>query len=175
VSAARKPKPRRGDVVHVEVGEPTDPVKIRLHGHPFTYSVLVALTETGPQLGALEIAADEGAVVDYEALRAVPARRLAYTAAQAIERKFAITAGGEPERVPEIHGRIEKPSTAYLAANIANIALALGLPVRPTVAARLGVSKTTVDRLLKRAKAEGWFADRPLPKRPPPRQRDTTE
>ena len=62
----------------------------------------------------------------------------------------------------------------WWAARIADKALALGLAVRPTVAAELGVSKTTVDRLLKRAKAEGWFDDEPLPKRPQPPQRDTT-
>ena len=36
------------------------------------------------------------------------------------------------------------------------------------------MSKTTVDRLLKRAKAEGWFDDEPLPKRPQLPQHDTT-
>ena len=70
----------------------------------------------------------------------------------------------------------KKPvSRVHQAAMLAERALALGQPVRPTVAAELNVSKTTVDRLLKRAKAEGLFEDRPLPKRPPPQQRDTTE
>ena len=78
--------------------------------------------------------------------------------------------------IAETHSSPEKPAPkVYEAARIAEKALALGLPVRPTVAAELGVSKTTVDRLLKRAKAEGWFSDEPLPKRPPPQQRDTTD
>jgi DNA-binding transcriptional regulator LsrR (DeoR family) len=33
------------------------------------------------------------------------------------------------------------------------------LPVRPTVAAELNVRTRTVDRLLAKAKAEGWFDD----------------
>jgi hypothetical protein len=184
VSAKRgKPKPRRGDVVQVEVGEPNDPVKIRLHGHNCTYLVRVVLSkETGPELSELTMVADDGHAVDYEALRAVPVRRLANTAAQSMERLGQISFGRKQwsyvdDRLATFSHIQREPLTAGViqAVMAAERALALGMPVRPTVAAKLGVSKTTVDRLLKRAKAEGLIEDRPLPKRPPPQQRDTTE
>ncbi len=193
--------PKRGDVVEVTSGEPdraeetahTGPlgigpppgpnerVAIRLHGYPFTFVVRVQPDrQTGPKLTELTITADAGAgvVVDYEALRGVPVRRLAFSAAQWIERwggQVAFVGDvAETYSRPDEAAADSTPSKAYRAARIADKALALGLAVRPTVAAELGVSKTTVDRLLKRAKAEGWFDDEPLPKRPQPPQRDTT-
>jgi hypothetical protein len=187
LSAKRKPKPRRGDVVQVEVGKKSaDPVKIRLAGHNCTYLVRVALTDTGPELAELTMIADAGHAIDYESLRAVPARRLAYTAAQHLDRlagppNFSLAAvagrGWPADRITQFAEDTKPPPTVGVlrAVALAEHALSLGLPVRPTVAAQLGVSKTTVDRLLKRAKAEGLFEDRPLPKRPPPQQRDTTE
>ena len=48
------------------------------------------------------------------------------------------------------------------------------MPVRPTVAKELNVSTRTVDRLLAKAKAQGWFDNQPLPKRPQPKQRGFT-
>jgi hypothetical protein len=71
--------------------------------------------------------------------------------------------------VAETHSQPDNPAPkVYEAAHHANKALALGLSVRPHVAKQLNVSKTTVDRLLKRAKAEGCFDDAPLPKKPRP-------
>jgi hypothetical protein len=182
--------PQRGDVESVDYADPdtsqgkrTGPfreripkdderVSIRLIGHPFTYVVRVSTSRSGPTLSELTITADsDGAVVDYTAVRAVPVRRLAYTAAQWIERCGGLI--GFVDDLAETHRQPENPAPkVYEAAQIAEKAIALGLPVRPTVAKELHVSKTTVDRLLKRAKAEGWFDDRPLPKRPPPQQRD---
>ncbi|BDB41976.1 hypothetical protein Mkiyose1088_41440 [Mycobacterium kiyosense] len=182
------PKPQRGDVDSVDYADPATPdtrigplgripeprerVAVRLVGHPFTYVVRVQTAkDSGPRITELTITAGDGGAVDYEAVRAVPVRRLAYTAAQWIARK-----GGQVWFFGETVEAWTQPDVAappvYQAAKIAEEALALGLPVRPTVAARLNVSKTTVDRLLKRAKAEGWFDDKPLPKRPQPPQRD---
>jgi len=103
----------------------------------------------------------------------VPVRRLAYTAAQWIERWCGHI--GSPADTAEAWTRPENNDpNVYRAARIADRALSLGLPVRRTVAEQMAVSTRTVDRLLKRAKAEGWLSDEPLPKRPQPQQRDNT-
>ena len=161
------------------IPEPNERVRIRLRGLPFTFVVRVQTDpKTGPQLVELAITADDGAAVNHDVLQGIPARRLAYTAAQWIAR-----AGGQvalPGDVAETYTRPDEAaddsiaSRAYRAARIAERALVLGLPVRQTVADELGASKRTVDRLLKRARAEGWFDDAPLPKRPQPPQHDTT-
>jgi len=167
-----KSKPQRGDVIQVEVGEkPADPVTIRLAGHPFTYLVKVKLTDTGPKLVELTMIADTGHAVDYEMLRAVPARMLAYTAAQHLDRLRSARPGAAPACMQFAEDKESPPTGARMVA-LAERAQSLGLPVRPTVAAQLGVSKTTVDRQLKKAKAQGLIG--PLPKRPSPKQRDTT-
>ena len=133
---------------------------------------VVTGSRSGPQLAELTIVADEGHVVDYDALRAIPARRLAYSARQWIDR-----AGGQvgfpgdyrqthtqPEnadpRLSELHWRIEA-------------AIANGEPVRRTVAAGMGISTATLDRLIAKARAEGLLEGVELPRRPQPRQRDT--
>jgi hypothetical protein len=162
---------------------PDERVKIRLHGHPFTFTVRVQTDkQSGPRLTELAITADEGNAVDYEALRGVPTRRLAYSASQWIARGGGLIA--LPDDVAQTYSRPDEAADdtaapkAYRAARIADRALALGLAVRQTVATELEVSKTTVDRLLRRARAEGWFDDAPLPKRPQPPQHDritTTE
>jgi hypothetical protein len=188
-----KPEPRPGDVETVESGEPPradetgtgprglgappgpdDRVAIRLYRHPFTFTVRVATDRrSGPLLTELTITADDGGAVDYAAVRAVPVRRLAQTAAQWIQRW-----GGQIAFVGDTAQTWTRPENSdpnvYRAATIADKALSLGLPVRSTVAAELGVSTRTVDRLLKRAKAQGWFDADSLPKRPQPPQRDTT-
>ncbi|WP_111510619.1 hypothetical protein [Mycobacterium kyogaense] len=139
-----------------------------------TYVVRVTTSRgSGPVLTELTLTADDGAAVDYAAVRAFSVRRLAVTAAQWIERLGGQI--GYPDDTAEVHTQPENHDPrVYQAAHIAERALALGQPVRPTVAAELHVSTKTVDRLLKRAKAEGWFDGEPLPKRPPPRHRDTT-
>ncbi|WP_156520388.1 hypothetical protein [Rhodococcus sp. EPR-157] len=174
-----RPLPRRGDVESVASGEPNHPhgtdggrVIIRLVDHQATYSVRVAIERaTEPKMTELTITADVGEAVDYDALRSVPARRLAHTAAQWLHR-----AGGRlafPDDTAESRAQPENhDSKAHRAARIANDALALGLPVRPTVAAELNVSTKTVSRLLAKARSEGWFSDDPLPRRPQPQQRD---
>lgn len=184
------PEPQRGDVVSIESGEPdrgdhssgplgvgpppapNSRVRIRLHDLPFTFVVRVAADKrTGPQVSELTVAADDDHAVDYAAIRAIPVRRLAHTAAQWIDRW-----GGHIADVGDIVETYRQPETpapkVYAAAQHAGKALALGLPVRQYVADQLHVSKTTVDRLLKRARAEGWIDDHPLPKRPQPQQRD---
>ena len=136
----------------------------------------------------MTIVADEGAVIDYGSLRMIPIRRLAVTAARLVTPADQVSftevgARTPPARGPHsgLHGFSEQaPLTAPLtvgvikAATLAERALVLGQPVRPTVAAELGVSKSTVDRLLRQAKAQGLLENRSLPRRPSPQQRDTT-
>jgi hypothetical protein len=96
--------------------------------------------------------------IDNSAALSIPVRRLAYTAAQWIDRLASLLA--YVEDTSEVWVRPENADpTIYSAAQIANQALSLGLPVRPTVAAELNVRTRTVDRLLAKAKAEGWFDD----------------
>lgn len=190
--AARR-QSNRGDVELVDFADPATPdtpfgplgrdpqpderVAIRLVGHPFTYVVRVVTAKgRDPRLAELTMLADnplDDGDVNHSALRAVPVRRLAYTAAQWIERY-----GGQVGYVDDTTESRTQPENhdpkVYEAAQAAERALSLGLPVRPTVAAELNVSTRTVDRLLKRAKAEGWFDGQPLPKRPQPQQRDIT-
>lgn len=181
---------RPGDVQSANFADPATPdtpigplgripsdderVAIRLVGHPFTYIVRVATAKgRDPRLTELTALADDGAEVDHQAMRRVPVRRLAYTAAQWIERWGGQV--GSPSDTVESRTQPENHDPRiYQAAQIAERALSLGLPVRPTVAAELVVGLRTVDRLLKRAKAEGWFDGQPLPKRPQPQQRDIT-
>lgn len=190
---AARQQSKRGDVVSVDYAEPATPdtatgplgrnpqpderVSIRLVGHPFTYVVRVATAKgREPRLAELAVLADDpdGGDVDHSALRAVPVRRLAYTAAQWIERYGGLV--GFVDDTAEARTQPENHDTkVHRAAQVAERALGLGLPVRPTVAAELNVSTRTVDRLLQRAKAEGWFDGQPLPKRPQPQQRDTTD
>jgi hypothetical protein len=191
--AARQQPTRKGDVDKVEYADPPDAdtrtgplgrvpndderVSIRLVGHPFRYVVRV-VTAKGrePRLTELTMRADDPTArdgdVSHATLREVPVRRLAYTAAQWIERWGGQI--GSPDDTVETRTQPENHDPkVYRAAQIAERALSLGQPVRPTVAAALEVSTRTVDRLLKRAKAEGWLSDGPLPKRPQPQQRDT--
>ena len=101
---AARQQPQRGDVESVDyadpdpspgtrtgpfrrIPQPDERVAIRLVGHPFTYVVRVATTKgRDPRLAELTMLADDGGEVDYRAVRRVPVRRLAYTAAQWIER-----------------------------------------------------------------------------------------
>lgn len=188
--AARKHSPR-GDVESVDYADP-DPqpgsrsgpfqrmpgpderVAIRLVGHRVTYLVRVTTSAASePRVAELTMIADGGTAIDYDAVRAVPVRRLAHTAAQWIARAGGLV--GFPDDTAEAHTQPENHDPRlWRAAQIAERALSLGLSVRPTVAAELNVSKSTVDRLLRRAKAEGWFDGQELPKRPPPQQRDST-
>ena len=179
-SVAGDSDPQPGDVVSVNYANPPsaatrigplgrvpeddERVAIRLHAIPFTFAVRVTTDKhTGPRLVELTLTADDGQTIDAANLRAVPVRRLAASAAQWIEQY-----GGQVWQVGDVtetFSQPEKPAPQiWDAAQHANKALALGLPVRPYVAKQLIVSKTTVDRLLKRAKAEGWLDDQPLPK-----------
>lgn len=180
---AARQHPNRGDVESVNFADPDptfpakpgDRVAIRLAGLPFTYAVRVETgSRSGPRLTELTITADDGGTIDYAAVRAVPVRRLAHTAAQWIDRRGLLWAEAQ-DLYPEVFTQPENnDSRVRTAARIADKAIALGLMVRPTVAAELNVSVRTVDRLLKRARVEGWLDDEPLPKRPPPQQRDDT-
>ncbi|MGW0037488.1 hypothetical protein [Gordonia sp. NPDC003376] len=182
MSTARR---ERGDVESVDYADPPpngrnpfhspapdERVSIRLYGHPRTYVVRVSTTGREPRLTELSIIADAGTVVDPAALREVPARRLAYSAAQWIDRL-----GGRlayPADTTEIHARPDDADPrVWDAARAAARALSLGLPVRQSVADELSVSTRTADRLLAKAKAEGFLDTADLPRRPQPRQKDT--
>lgn len=185
-SVTTAPPPQRGDVESVDYADPPsargrakhrtpnpdERVAIRLHGHPYTYVVRVATAKGAePKLSELTIIADDGRAVDYEALRSVPARRLAYSARQWIVRGGGLLASPEdyretftqPEnadpKLSELHWRIEA-------------AIMNGEPVRPTVAAQLGVSTATLDRMIRKARTEGLLEGVEIPRRPSPRQRD---
>ena len=182
------PEPQRGDVESVDYADappargrakhrtpkPDERVAIRLHGHPYTYVVRVAVARgSEPKIAELTIIADDGNndAVDYEALRSVPARRLAYSARQWIARAgnafaspddyretFTQPENADP-KLTELHWRIEQ-------------AVMNGLPVRATVAAQMKVSKRTLDRMIAKARAEGLMEGVEIPRRPSPRQRD---
>ncbi|MDL9948770.1 hypothetical protein QSJ19_24925 [Gordonia sp. ABSL11-1] len=183
MSTARRHK---GDVESVTYADPSpegltgpfrtprsdERVRIRLHGHPHTYVVRVSTTGREPRVTELTVIADDGGAVDYSALREIPARRLAYSAAQWIARR-----GGEfaqPDDQAETYTRPDDADPrVWDAAQTARRALALGLPVRQTVADELSTSTRTADRLLAKAKAEGFINATDLPRRPQPRQKDT--
>lgn len=185
------PAPQRGDVADIGYADPPpkdggpkhrtpkpdERVAIRLHGHPYRYVVRVASSKGAePKLAELTIIADDAAQpVGYEALRSVPARRLAYSARQWIAR--AGNAFAQPGDYSETHTRPQVAATApndRLADLLELIEHAImdGLPVRPTVAKRLRISTATLDRMIRKARAEGLLEGIEIPRRPSPRQRD---
>jgi hypothetical protein len=190
------PEPQRGDVERVTYADP-DPlegkrrkdepfgervpkrgerVAIRLVEHPVTYVVQVTTSAaTGPTISELTLIADDGHAVDYAAVRAIPVRRLAYSAAGWIDR-----AGGQiafPGDYSETHTRPEIAATSpndrlsELPWRIES-AIMSGEPVRPTVAREMHVSTSTLDRMIAKARAEGLLDGIELPRRPSPQQRD---
>jgi len=171
---------RAGDVADVRSGEPDgqrvpepgERVAIRLHGHAQTYVVRAVADASGPRLIELTITADEGGAVDYAAVQPV-VRRLTYTAVQWMARAGGLIA--HPDDTAETYARPEQGTDSRLieVRDLVTESLALGLPVRKTVAARLRVSPATVDRPIRAAKDEGLIDSNSLPKARPPRQRGT--
>jgi hypothetical protein len=181
------PDPQRGDVEDVGFADP-DPEKstrtkrripgrhervaIRLVGHPMTYVVRVnTSTTSGPTITELTLLADEGRAVDYAAVRAIPVRRLAHSAAGWIDRAGGLFAF--PGDYGETHTRPENadPRLSELAWRIES-AIMSGEPARPTVAREMHVSTSTLDRMIAKARAEGLLDGIELPRRPSPQQRD---
>lgn len=170
----------RGDVESVDSGEPDhtpgrmpepgERVAIRLHGHPQTYTVRAETGPDGPQLVELTITADEGHAVDYAAVQTV-VRRLAATAVQWVHRLGGLIASVDD--TAQTYARPEMGTDDRLTAvtRLVQEALSLGLPVRAYVAAGVGMSRGSVDRLIRQAKNEGLLDDESLPKAPPSRQR----
>ncbi|OPX14329.1 hypothetical protein [Gordonia sp. i37] len=166
--------PKRGDVVSAH-RTPEGRTEIRLHDLPFTFHVRSGTDADGPFIRELTVVADEGATVDYHALRAIPARRLAYTAVQTAARElcdlgveavgYTLDASVRPD---DADPRVWEVSQRAL------IAVSNGLPVRATVAEEMHLTKATVDRLIKKAKDAGYLDATDLPKRPQPRQKDAT-
>jgi hypothetical protein len=182
-------QPEPGDVVSVDYADP-DPepkgrmspfgrspkpderVAIRLHQHPYTYVVRVtASRHSGPKLTELMLIADDGHTVDYEALRTVPVRRLAFSARQWIARNGGKFAAPGDYRQTQTQPENADPQLTELAWRI-EYAVMNGEPVRKTVAADLGVNLRKLDRMIARAKAEGLLDGVVIPRRPQPQQRD---
>lgn len=161
-------------LVQAPTPAPDERVAIRLVGHAMTYYVRVTTSlATGPVITELTLAADDGQAVDYAAVRAIPVRRLAYSAAGWIDRAGGVLAF--PGDYAETRARPESadPRLSELAWRIES-AIKAGEPVRPTVAHDMHVSPSTLDRLIAKARAEGLLKGVELPRRPQPQQRDTT-
>lgn len=159
---------------HAPAPTPNERLKIRLHGHPFTFVVRVkANPTTGPVLTEFTVTVPEGDdhAITHAALRSVPLRRLAYSAWNFINSGGGLI--GSPGDYRETHTRpdVADPRLGELHWRIEQ-AIRDGDPVRPTVAKQLGVSPKTLDRLIAKAKAEGLLDGVELSRRPPPRQRD---
>jgi hypothetical protein len=192
--------PQRGDVLHVGYADPEkaaqlaeymdagqpgpwlapspdadERVTVRLAGYPYLFTVRVVGGRTGPVIRHLEVTADaDGEVVDYEALRSIPLRRITLSAWNWRRRyggtvaepgdndvKTARPDDADADRLGELVNRVES-------------AILSGLPVRRTVAAEMNLGTATVDRMIRRAKDAGLMDGIEIPKRPGPRQRDTT-
>lgn len=165
--------PAKGDQSRYRSPKPDERVAIRLHGHAFTYVVRVtAARGAEPKLTELTIVADAPDIpVDYETLRSVPARRLAYSARQWISR------GGGAFAMPDDHREtLAQPESAddrlVKLPDLIENAIMDGLPVRPTVAAQLRVSTATLDRMIRKARDDGLLDGIEIPRRPSPKQRD---
>ncbi len=170
---AAKAADPRDRLLRAPVPAANERVKVRLHGHPFDFVVRVkADPATGPVLTEFAVSTkDDSEAVTHAALRSVPLRRLAYSA-----HRFIATGGGlvgSPGDYREMHTRpdVADPRLGELHWRIEQ-AIRDGLPVRPTVAADLGISTKTLDRLIAKAKAENLLEGVELSRRPPPRQRD---
>lgn len=167
--------PKKGTKPRYRTPKPDERVAIRLHDHPYTYVVRVTATKgNAPALAELTIVADDpgSEPVDYEALRSVPARRLAYSARQWISRGGGAFAMPDDQRDTFTQPDNADDRLVKLPDLIEN-AIMDGLPVRPTVAAQLGVAKRTLDRMISKARAEGLLDGIEIPRRPSPKQRDT--
>lgn len=178
--------PQRGDVIEVESAEPghkpgtpSDPsgrVRIRLHDVAATFVVRVETTANGPVITELTILADRDHPVDVAALRAVPVRRLAYSAADWHYRLGGLLAfpGDAPTAQSRPEASADVPERVARAAEIAQEAMATGRSVRTAIASELNISKPTASRLIRAAKDAGLLDEADLPKQPGPRQRDLT-
>lgn len=166
------PKPKGRTPFNVRTPKPDERVAIRLHDHPFTYVVRVATgKQSGPKLTELTILADDSHTVDYEVLRTVPVRRLAFSARQWIARNGGMFAAPGDYRQTHTQPENADPQLTELAWRI-EYAVMNGEPVRKTVAADLGVNLRKLDRMIARAKAEGLLDGVVIPRRPQPQQRD---
>ncbi|ORW43111.1 hypothetical protein AWB90_18330 [Mycobacterium paraense] len=121
----------------------------------------------------LTVVADDGLAVDYAAVRAIPVRRLAHSAAQWIAR-----AGGAvafPGDYEQTHRQPENADPRlYEVSWRIDAAIMNGQPVRRTVAEEMNISTATLDRLIAKAKLFGFLDGTELSRRPQPKQRDTT-
>ncbi|MFE3757890.1 hypothetical protein ACFXO9_26585 [Nocardia tengchongensis] len=177
VKAVRLPDPSCGEgELQLDGGIPTldSPVVVEVNGHPHRYVVRVAPSPDGPVLVELRMISDTGAPIDYAAIKSVQVRRLAYAAMQWLTSARGLFAQpgdtsealAKSERAEGIR-RQRKADGALLAdvAAHATYAVEHGLRVQDYVGQRMNASTSTVARWLRKAKAEGFMPDVPLPKR----------
>ncbi len=197
---AKGQTPQRGDVLHVGYADPDkaaqlaeyfdagqpgpwlapapdddERVTVRLAGYPYLFTVRVAGGRTGPVIRHLEVTADaDDQAVDYEALRSIPLRRIVLSAWNWLRRSGGTV--GEPGDHDLKTVRPDDPDADRLGdlVNRVESAILSGLPVRKTVAAEMNLGTATVDRMIRRAKDAGLMEGIEIPKRPGPRQKDTT-
>ncbi|UGQ43395.1 hypothetical protein [Rhodococcus aetherivorans] len=167
--------PDVGDVVACrrvggDVGD-LDGIEVQLHGHGHRYVVAVELTPAGPKLVDLRIT---GPHIDYGVLRAIPARRLAYAAAEYAARsdgRFALPLDtDDTDRRPEAptsRGRLDDTHYRDVAERV-RAAVAIGAPVRQTVAAAMHTTVPTLDRWIRTAKNLGYLGEHDIPRRKRP-------
>lgn len=152
-------------------------IEIELVGHVHRYVVRVETGRGGPRLVGLNIVAPAGVAaptITPAALRAIPARRLAYAAAQFAGRydgAFAL-----PGDTDETHHRPEAPTARNKlddnhyreVAERVRSAVAMGAPVRKTVAAAMHTTPPTLDRWIRAAKDRGYLDENDIPRRNQP-------
>ncbi|MFD6677650.1 hypothetical protein ACFWDA_25235 [Rhodococcus zopfii] len=169
------PEPDVGDVVacHRVAGEVGDlhGIEVELHGHSHRYVVTVETSPAGPKITELTIT---GPSVDYHVLRAVPARRLAYAAAEYAARHdgtFALPLDTDatdrrPDE-PTSRGRLDDAHYHDVAERV-RAAVTIGAPVRETVAAAMHTTIPTLDRWIRTAKNLGYLGEHDIPRRKRP-------
>ncbi|MGV9748257.1 hypothetical protein ACWDTG_25625 [Rhodococcus zopfii] len=169
------PEPDVGDVVTCrrvggDVGD-LHGIEVELYGHRHRYRVTVEISPSGPRLTDLQIT---GPNIDYSTLRAVPARRLAYAAAEYAARsdgRFALPLDtDETDRRPDTptsRGRLDDAHYRDVAERV-RAAVAIGAPVRQTVAAAMHTTVPTLDRWIRTAKNLGYLGEHDIPRRKRP-------
>lgn len=183
VKLVRLPDPQRGEpepVMDGRIPALESPVVVELHGHAHRYVVRVARTEDGPVLTELRVVSDNDAPIDYAVMRAVNLRRLIFAALQ-----WLTSAGGQfaqpgdtaesftkPEKAADIRRRRTDDYSRLtdVAAHVEDAldAIKAGdkeIRIQKFVADRLGVGPAQAQRLIRKAKDQGFLADKQLPRR----------
>lgn len=171
---------KSADAVDQLVQAPTpdadERVAVRLYDYPFLFVVRLRGGRTGPVIRHLEITADDCQSIDYDDLRSFPLRRIALSAWRWLQRCGGAV-GFPGDHALNLARPDNDPDADRLAEMIRLVLAAIrsGRPVRKTVADEMGIGTATLDRMIRRAKDAGLMDGIEIPKRPGPKQRDTTE